>query len=43
MQGIAYRSTISPRSFSILTAGFEDLPEFGDELGFARGQEVVQS
>lgn len=35
---IAYRSTISPRSFSILTAGGnEDLMEFGIEFGYARG------
>lgn len=29
--GFAYRSTISPRSFSILTAGIEELTKIGFE------------
>lgn len=40
---VAYRSTISPRSFSILTAGGKELMEFGIEYGVrgAGGRLVV--
>lgn len=41
--GVAYRSTISPRSFSILTAGVGNWMEFGSECGLRGGQVVVKA